>query len=102
MKQNKLDRQDFRIINASRNTMESTGQEILILELSEVDYNNISSEERVYTFEMTGKEFIFDFASFYEKAKNTFANEEIFTINLSEFQPLWRDKLMHFHKSVRL
>lgn len=100
---------EYRIINLAENFINETNERVLILELAEVKYGaTLPSGQRAYTFGVSGEEFVCKYS---ERLVNELVekinNEEIITINLSEFEIQYirdisgQDKKLFYSKNLR-
>lgn len=80
---------DFRVLNIFRSEMEITNQEIVIIELVEVEYQEIrfyDMDSIPYTFGNIGEKYVFDFNSNLTKEIIKLAQQErIVKLDMSEF-----------------
>lgn len=80
---------EYRIVGLMDTTLNPTNQRVLVAELAEVQYKDLSlsNGQKLYTFSATGSKFVIDFES---KTSNYLIdserNEEIVKIDLSNFR----------------
>lgn len=101
---------DYRVLNIIDTTMEHTNQRVVVVELSEVNYSHFTlptgSVHTTYTFEATGKRFVFDF-DLAQKMIRAAKNEEIIKLNSQDFtiKKEFKDgqnEQIHYHNNVQL